>query len=136
MRRALAIALTTSLALPAAALAATPYKHDALAATAAVDKSLIAHQRAAKSRADHERANASVAIPGYLAAIAACESGGNPGAIGGGGLYRGMFQMTYASWASVGGAGDPAAAPVSEQVRRAAALYATAGPGQWPLCGA
>ena len=75
------------------------------------------------------------ATPGYLAAIAACESGGNPGAIGGGGMYRGAFQMTYAAWQSVGGTGDPAAAPMSEQVRRAAMLYAQSGPGQWPVCG-
>lgn len=141
MRRALAIALTTSLALPAAVDAAHPYMHDGLAQrTAFVDKSLIAHQRAkkardAKARRERRRASASTAIPGYLAAIAACESGGNPQAIGGGGLYRGAFQMTYAAWASVGGQGDPAAAPMPEQVRRAAALYAQAGPGQWPVCG-
>src|SRR5213080_1328046 len=134
MRRALALALTTSLAVPATAVAAKPFTDTDLSPTPVIDKSLIAHQRAAKARRDDARANAPLAIPGYLAAIAACESGGNPRAIGGGGLYRGLFQMTYASWAAVGGQGDPAAAPMSEQVRRAAALYATAGPGQWPVC--
>jgi len=76
-----------------------------------------------------------VAIPGHLAAIAACESGGNPRAIGGGGTYRGKYQFSYATWAAVGGSGDPAAAPEAEQDRRAAILYNTAGAGQWPVCG-
>jgi len=76
-----------------------------------------------------------VAIPASLSAIAACESGGNPRAIGGGGLYRGKYQMTYAAWASVGGKGDPAAAPAAEQDRRAAMLLARSGAGQWPVCG-
>ena len=136
MRRALALALTTSLAVPATAVAAKPFQDTDLAPTPGIDKSLIAHQRAAKARRDDPRDNTPVAIPGYLAAIAACESGGNPHAVGGGGLYRGAFQMTYASWAAVGGHGDPAAAPMSEQVQRAAALYAQSGPGQWPVCGA
>lgn len=76
-----------------------------------------------------------VAIPAQLAAIAACESGGDPGAIGGGGTYRGKYQFSYATWAAVGGSGDPAAAPEAEQDRRAALLYAQSGPGQWPVCG-
>lgn len=139
MRRAIAVALST-LATPGVALAAHPYKEQQLAQTAAIDKSLIAHQRAHHARrlaaARTAQANSSPsAIPSYLAAIAACESGGNPQAVGGGGRYRGAFQMTYAAWASVGGQGDPAAAPISEQARRAAALYAQAGPGQWPVCG-
>lgn len=76
-----------------------------------------------------------VAIPGQLAAIAACESGGDPGAVGGGGAYRGKYQFSLQTWAAVGGSGDPAAAPEAEQDRRAAMLYATAGAGQWPVCG-
>ncbi|WP_354701962.1 hypothetical protein DSM112329_02307 [Paraconexibacter sp. AEG42_29] len=76
-----------------------------------------------------------VPIPAHLAAIAACESGGDPAAIGGGGTYRGKYQFSYATWATVGGQGDPAAAPEAEQDRRAAMLYAQAGAGQWPVCG-
>jgi hypothetical protein len=71
-----------------------------------------------------------------LEAIAQCESGGDPTAIGGGGLYRGKYQFSYATWQSVGGSGDPAAAPEAEQDRRAALLLARSGPGQWPVCGA
>jgi Transglycosylase-like domain len=69
-----------------------------------------------------------------LEAIAACESGGDPTAIGGGGLYRGKYQFTYETWASVGGSGDPAAAPEAEQDARAAALLARDGAGHWPVC--
>jgi hypothetical protein len=76
-----------------------------------------------------------VAAPPHLQAIAQCESGGNPRAIGGGGQFRGKYQFTYATWAAVGGSGDPAAAPEGEQDRRAAMLYAQSGPGQWPVCG-
>ena len=73
--------------------------------------------------------------PPHLEAIAACESGGDPSAIGGGGAYRGKYQFDYATWASVGGSGDPAAAPEAEQDKRAAMLYAQAGASPWPVCG-
>jgi hypothetical protein len=138
MRRALAIALTT-LAAPATALAAKPFNDEDLAPSPVLDKALIAHQHAQRLRAraaDRSAARDSVAIPPYLAAIAACESGGNPRAIGGGGLYRGLFQFDQRTWNAVGGTGDPAAASVAEQVKRAEILYAQSGPGQWPVCGA
>jgi hypothetical protein len=64
-----------------------------------------------------------------------CESGGNPRAIGGGGAYRGKYQFDYGTWASVGGSGDPAAAPESEQDRRAMMLYQRSGTAPWPVCG-
>ena len=101
-----------------------------------------AHQLAqarAKVRERRERRRAadrrSVAVPPALQSIAACESGGNPRAIGGGGLYRGKYQFDRSTWASVGGSGDPAAAPEAEQDRRAAMLYARAGAAPWPVCG-
>jgi hypothetical protein len=72
---------------------------------------------------------------GALAAIAACESGGNTGAVGGGGQYRGKYQFDRSTWASVGGTGDPASAPEAEQDRRAAMLYARVGASAWPTCG-
>ena len=72
---------------------------------------------------------------GQLQQIARCESGGDPHAVGGGGRYRGKYQFTRQTWAAVGGSGDPAAAPEAEQDRRAAALLARNGTGQWPVCG-
>jgi uncharacterized protein YabE (DUF348 family) len=68
-------------------------------------------------------------------ALARCESGGNPRAIGGGGAYRGLYQFRLSTWYSVGGSGDPINASVSEQTYRAKRLYLRAGRGQWPYCG-
>ncbi len=76
-----------------------------------------------------------VPVPPVLRSIAACESGGNPRAVGGGGAFRGKYQFDYGTWARVGGSGDPAAAPEAEQDRRAAMLYARAGSSPWPVCG-
>jgi Transglycosylase-like domain len=80
------------------------------------------------------RSRGEVSTPGYLAAIAACESGGNPAADTGNGFY-GKYQFTLSTWQSVGGSGNPAAAPEAEQDRRAAALYAQQGSSPWPVCG-
>jgi len=91
--------------------------------------------RRALRSARRERAYERVAIPPQLEAIASCESGGDPAAIGGGGLYRGKYQFDVQTWASVGGTGDPAAAPEAEQDMRAAQLYARAGATPWPVCG-
>jgi len=71
-----------------------------------------------------------------LASIAACESGGSPTAIGGGGAYRGKYQFSFSTWGVVGGSGDPAAASESEQDYRAAKLLTEHGAGHWPVCGA
>jgi soluble lytic murein transglycosylase-like protein len=76
-----------------------------------------------------------VPIPAALRSIAMCESRGNPRAISSGGTYRGKYQFSFSTWASVGGKGDPAAASETEQDRRAAILYRTGGPGHWPVCG-
>lgn len=76
-----------------------------------------------------------VPIPAALDAIAQCESGGDPTAVSANGSYRGLFQFDAATWASVGGSGDPAAASSEEQYRRAAMLYARAGASPWPVCG-
>ena len=94
-----------------------------------------AAERRKRARAKRAERGVPGGVPPQLQAIAACESGGNPKAIGGGGQYRGKYQFSYATWAAVGGSGDPAAAPEAEQDRRAAALYAQSGAGQWPTCG-
>jgi hypothetical protein len=70
-----------------------------------------------------------------LDAIGACESGGDPTAVSADGTYRGKYQFDYGTWASVGGSGDPAAAPEAEQDMRAAMLYASSGSSPWPICG-
>jgi hypothetical protein len=72
---------------------------------------------------------------GTLEAIASCESGGDPTAVSADGSYRGKYQFDYGTWESVGGHGDPAAAPEIEQDYRAALLYSRSGSSPWPVCG-
>ena len=72
---------------------------------------------------------------GTLEAIAACESGGNPEAVSPEGTYRGKYQFDQGTWESVGGSGNPAAAPEAEQDYRAALLYSESGSSPWPVCG-
>ena len=69
------------------------------------------------------------------AALANCESSGNPRAVSSGGTYRGLYQFTMSSWAGVGGSGDPIDASPSEQTYRAQILYRRSGDAVWPVCG-
>jgi hypothetical protein len=83
-----------------------------------------------------EDANVVAGVPrDTLEAIASCESGGDPTAVSSDGSYRGKYQFDRGTWASVGGSGDPAAAPEAEQDYRAALLYQRAGSSPWPVCG-
>ncbi len=82
-----------------------------------------------------KRAGLTSGVRATLQRIASCESGGNPRAIGGGGAYRGKYQFSFGTWATVGGKGDPARASESEQDRRAAMLLTRSGAGHWPVCG-
>ena len=70
----------------------------------------------------------------HLQSIARCESHGNPRAISRNGQYRGKYQFSFSTWASVGGQGDPASASEYEQDKRAEILYKRSGPDQWPVC--
>jgi len=81
-----------------------------------------------------ERRREAPAPSPVLEAIAACESGGDPATDTGNGFY-GKYQFTQATWAAVGGTGNPAHASEAEQDRRAAILYEQAGPSPWPVCG-
>ena len=67
-----------------------------------------------------------------MESIAACESGGDPTAVSSDGTYRGKYQFDYGTWESMGGSGDPAAAPEAEQDYRAALLYASSGSSPGP----
>jgi hypothetical protein len=97
----------------------------------------VLRKRIRSVRADlhDKRAGLTPSVRARLQSIAACESGGNPRAIGGGGAYRGKYQFSFGTWASVGGQGDPVAAPEREQDRRAAMLLKRGGRGHWPVCG-
>lgn len=67
-----------------------------------------------------------------LACIRSYESGGDYGAVSASGTYRGAYQFDRPTWSSVGGSGDPAAAPAAEQDARAWALYLSRGLQPWP----
>jgi hypothetical protein len=126
-----AVLCTAALTVPASPAAALSH-----APNTAAGKTAREQVRDARSDRRESGFRASVvAVPAPLAAIAACESGSNPRAIGGGGLYRGKYQFDLATWASVGGSGDPAAASEGEQDMRATILYARAGSAPWPVCG-
>ncbi len=105
------------------------------AAAAAAAPGATATAQAAAAAPAAAAAGGGTATPANLAAIAACESGGDPSAVGGGGQYRGKYQFSMSTWQSVGGTGDPAAASEAEQDARAAALYAQQGSSPWPNCG-
>jgi uncharacterized protein YabE (DUF348 family) len=64
------------------------------------------------------------------AALAQCESGGNPRAVNPAGYY-GLYQFSLSTWSSVGGSGNPIDASPAEQLKRAKILYARAGASQW-----
>jgi uncharacterized protein YabE (DUF348 family) len=68
------------------------------------------------------------------AALADCESGGNPRAVNSAGYY-GLYQFSLGTWHSVGGSGNPIDNSSSEQTYRAKLLYQRSGAGQWPVCG-
>jgi transglycosylase-like protein len=99
-----------------------------------------AEERALARKREREREEEFAELPGgvsmaTLEAIASCESGGDPTIVSSDGTYRGKYQFSVSTWESVGGSGDPAAAPEAEQDYRAALLYAQAGSSPWPVCG-
>jgi uncharacterized protein YabE (DUF348 family) len=69
------------------------------------------------------------------AALADCESGGDPSAVNAAGYY-GLYQFSVSTWESVGGSGLPSEASSSEQTMRAQILYDRTGASSWPVCGA
>ena len=68
------------------------------------------------------------------AALAQCESGGNPQAVNPAGYY-GLYQFSLGTWASVGGSGNPVDASADEQTYRAQMLFQRSGASPWPVCG-
>ena len=77
----------------------------------------------------------SASLDPRLAAIAQCESGGDPKAQSSDGRYHGKYQFSLRTWRTVGGRGNPINASEAEQDRRAAALLRRDGTKPWPVCG-
>lgn len=69
------------------------------------------------------------------AGLAACESGGRPGAVDASGNYGGLYQFDTGTWHALGGSGRPQNAPAAEQTFRAKKLYVQRGASPWPHCG-
>jgi hypothetical protein len=158
-RTHIAPALLTALAFPAAALAANDAPGEDTVAVGHAEVARIAplqrpidrfhrliHKVTHRIRVEHraavrrQRRELFASLPGgvtigTLESIAACESGGDPTAVSSDGSYRGKYQFDFGTWESVGGSGDPAAAPEPEQDYRAALLYTQSGSSPWPVCG-
>lgn len=108
----------------------------AKARTARTAAAAEAAKRAARSRPRQAPAPAQerVVSGDVWGRLAACESGGNPRAVGGGGRYFGAFQFSLGTWRSVGGTGNPIDHPYGTQLAFAQKLQARSGWGQWPYC--
>ncbi|HEU5104499.1 MAG TPA: transglycosylase family protein [Solirubrobacterales bacterium] len=123
---------------PLAPLKRSATRFDRVVESFAAD--IRADERAAARKREREREEAFEELPGgvsieTLESIAACESDGDATAVSSDGTYRGKYQFDYGTWESMGGSGDPAAAPEAEQDYRAALLYAASGSSPWPVCG-
>lgn len=68
--------------------------------------------------------------------VARCESGGDPNAIGGGGLYRGAFQFMRSTWRTSprSPGGDPIDYSYKTQAFVAVRLRSRVGGSPWPNC--
>jgi hypothetical protein len=98
------------------------------------------HLRQEQARLASDRFAGAISDAG-LARLRACESGGNYRIVSKNGLYRGAYQFHRSTWNSVAAkyyphlrGVDPAAASPFDQDRMARALWATGGPGHWPVC--
>jgi hypothetical protein len=68
------------------------------------------------------------------AALAQCESNGNPPAVSESGRYFGAFQFSLATWHSLGYGGSPIQHSYAQQLEAAKRLLARSGWAQWPAC--
>ena len=68
---------------------------------------------------------------------AKCESGGDPDAIGSGGLYRGAFQFMRSTWKASpkSPGGDPIAYPYRLRPSSRCCSSTATAPSHWPVCG-
>ena len=97
----------------------------------------VAAAKAAQARASRSAAAARSrpAVGGDVwGALARCESGGNPQAVGGGGRYFGAFQFSLGAWRAAGMSGNPTDYDYGTQLAAAQRLQARSGWGQWPHC--
>jgi hypothetical protein len=109
---------------------------ETIAADIRAEERALARERELRLEREREERFDSLGVSmATLESIASCESGGDPTIVSSDGSYRGKYQFDFGTWESVGGSGDPAAAPEAEQDYRAALLYSQAGSSPWPVCG-
>jgi len=86
------------------------FRHIVKTIAAEIKADELAAARRQEREAEERFASLGVSMA-TLESIASCESGGDPTAVSSDGTYRGKYQFDYGTWASMGGSGDPAAAP-------------------------
>lgn len=101
-------------------------------------------RRASRGRHRSDAVAASAPTGDVWSALARCESGGDPTRVSSTGKYRGAFQFSLPTWASVHShaadptdghtSGDPIEHSYAEQLAAAKRLQARSGWGQWPRC--
>lgn len=87
------------------------------------------------SASSSSSSSASASDDSVWAALAQCESGGNPTTNTGNGFY-GLYQFSLSTWRALGGTGYPHEADAATQTAMAKKLQAQSGWGQWPACAA
>lgn len=92
-----------------------------------------------KSSLKYDRLYTRISAPAkrWARTTSECESGGDPRAIGGGGIYRGAFQFLRKTWKGSprSPGGDPIAYSYRTQAVVAVALKKREGANPWPACG-
>ncbi|HKG35758.1 MAG TPA: transglycosylase family protein [Solirubrobacterales bacterium] len=137
-----AIALTAALVLAAVAWSAMPGDAGAASGGFASPSSTVPEPEpdsgtAPTSRYDQMWQRLRRGERRWANRTAECESGRNPRAIGGGGLYRGAFQFMKSTWRASprSPGGDPIRFSYRTQAVVAVLLKRRDGPGHWPNCG-
>ena len=91
-------------------------------------------RRPSPAKASRSASRPRLAGDAVWAALARCESNGNPTARSRDGRYTGAFQFSDPTWHSLGYEGRAADHPYEVQLAAAKRLQARSGWGQWPRC--
>jgi transglycosylase-like protein len=125
--------------IAACAVLALAFSHPVGAATGGISRADDSDEEPAVAASRYDRIwwSFGVSERRWANRTAECESGRNPRAIGGSGLYRGAFQFMRSTWRASpkSPGGDPIAYPYRTQAVVAVLLKRRDGAGHWPVCG-
>lgn len=131
----IAMALVAAIAITCIAMA----DHAAAHSAGGVATSSGSDETTAESSLKYDRLYTRISAPSkrWARTTSECESGGDPDAIGGGGIYRGAFQFLRRTWkgSPMSPGGDPIAYSYRTQAVVAVALKQREGANPWPVCG-